>query len=321
MAKQGQAVRGIATAVVSEAPLTIAARISRNRRLALLVIALPGILHFLMFRYVPLLGNVIAFQNYDIFAGILRSRWVGFKHFISMFTYVEFYNIMRNTIMISLMQVVLGFPAPLILALLLNELLRMSFKRPVQTIVYLPHFLSWVIVGGIFINLLKSGGLVNQFITSAGLEPVSFVTEPAWFRWVLVGVGIWRDVGWGMIIYLAALSGIDPNLYEAAVVDGAGRWRQMWFITLPSLMPAIVVLFLLRIGHMLDSNIEQVLIFLNPLVRDVGEVIDTYVYRVGLLSAQFSYTTAISIFKSLVGIMLILGVNNLSKRMTGESIY
>lgn len=299
----------------------LAQRIASDRGLALLIIALPGMLHFVLFRYVPLLGNIIAFQDYDIFAGVLGSRWAGLRHFANMFTYPEFYRILRNTVVISLMQVVLGFPAPIVLALLLNEIRKTSFKRTVQTVLYLPHFLSWVIIGGIFINLLKLSGIVNSLIESLGMQPVSFVTEPSWFRWVLVGVGIWRGVGWGMIIYLAALAGINPNLYEAALVDGAGRWRQMWHITLPSLMPAIVVLFLLRIGNLLDSNIEQVLIFLNPLVRDVGEVIDTYVYRVGLLSAQFSYTTAIGIFKAIVGIMLITGLNNLSKRITGESIY
>ena len=296
-------------------------QIGSNRQLALLIIALPGIAHFLIFRYLPLLGNIIAFQDYDIFAGIGGSRWVGFKHFVNMFTYREFYNILRNTVLISLMQIVLGFPAPIILALLLNEIRRIGFKRPVQTLLYLPHFLSWVIVGGIFINLLKLSGIVNQLIEAVGLQPTSFITEPAWFRLVLVGVGIWREVGWGMILYLAALAGINPNLYEAAFVDGAGRWKQMWYVTLPGLLPAIVVLFLLRIGRMLDANVEQVLIFLNPLVRDVGEVIDTYVYRVGLLSAQFSFTTAIGIFKAIIGITLITGLNSLSKRVTGESIY
>ena len=305
----------------AQARVSLVQRIGSNRRLALFILMLPGVLHFLLFRYVPLLGNVIAFQNYDIFAGILGSKWVGVKHFASMFSYVEFYHIIRNTLLISFMSLTFGFPAPLCLALLLNEIPTMRVKRPVQTVLYLPHFLSWVIVGGIFINLLKINGIVNQLIAALGLTPVGFVTEPAWFRWVLVGVGIWREVGWGMIIYLAALAGVDPNLYEAAVVDGANRWRQVWHITLPSLRPAIVVLFLLRIGHLLDSNVEQVLIFLNPLVRDVGEVVDTYVYRVGLLSAQFSYTTAVGIFKSVVGIALIVGLNNLSKRLTGESIY
>ncbi len=296
-------------------------RVISNRKMALFLIALPGILHFIIFRYIPLFGNIIAFQDFDIFKGVFGSPWVGFEHFIYMFSYPEFYSLLRNTLVISLMQIILGFPAPIILALLLNEIKTMSFKRTAQTLLYFPHFLSWVIAGGIFINILSLNGIVNSIIEALGFSPIDFITESGWFRYILVGTGIWKGVGWGMIIYLAALAGINPSLYEAAVVDGANRWQRMWHITIPSLIPAIVVLFLLRIGHMLDTNVEQVLIFLNPLVRDVGEVIGTYVYRVGLLSAQFSYSTAIGIFKALVGLILVVSLNSLSKRLTGESIY
>lgn len=285
------------------------------------LIALPGILHFIVFKYVPMLGNVIAFQDYSIFSGIADSPWVGFQHFANMFTYAEFYHILTNTLLISLYSILFGFPAPLVLALLLNEIRRAWFKRSVQTLLYLPHFLSWVIVGSLFINLLSIDGFLNTILSWLGLPGKDYLTQPEYFRSILVSIGIWKEMGWGMIIYLAALSGINPNLYEAAMVDGAGRFRQMWSITLPSLLPAIVVLFLLRVGHVLDSNVEQVLILLNPLVRDVGEVIDTYVYRVGLLGAQFSLTTAIGIFKSLVGLLLVVGLNALSRKTTGESIY
>lgn len=292
-----------------------------NDSLMLWLIAIPGILHFVVFKYVPMLGNVIAFQDYSIFSGIWDSPWVGFRHFANMFTYEEFYRILSNTLLISLYSIVFGFPAPLVLALLLNEIGKSWFKRPVQTLLYLPHFLSWVIVGSLFINLLSMDGFLNTVLGWFGLPAKDYLTQPEYFRSILVGIGIWKEMGWGMIIYLAALSGINPHLYEAAMVDGAGRFRQMWSITLPSLMPAIVVLFLLRVGHVLDSNVEQVLIMLNPLVRDVGEVIDTYVYRVGLLGAQFSLTTAIGIFKSLVGLVLVVGLNALSRKTTGESIY
>lgn len=289
--------------------------------LLLWLIALPGILHFVIFRYVPMFGNVIAFQDYSIFSGIADSPWVGFKHFADMFTYAEFYQILRNTLLLSLYSIIFGFPAPLILALLLNEIGKTWFKKWVQTLLYLPHFLSWVIVGSIFINLLSLDGFLNTIFARFGWQPVDYLTKPEYFRGMIVSVGIWKEMGWGMIIYLAALSGINPSLYEAAMVDGAGRFRQMWSITLPSLMPAIIVLFLLRVGHVLDSNVEQVLIMLNPLVRGVGEVIDTYVYRVGLLGAQFSLTTAIGIFKSLVGLLMVVGLNTLSRKTTGESIY
>ncbi|SHE12058.1 sn-glycerol-3-phosphate transport system permease protein ugpA [Chlamydia abortus] len=293
----------------------------KGDRIALLIIALPGILHFLIFKYIPLAGNWIAFQDYNLFKGFAGSDFVGLKHFIAMFTYDEFFNILHNTILLSFYSIIFGFPAPLLLALLLNEVRTMWFKRPVQTLLYLPHFLSWVIVGGIFINLLDHGGIVNQWLERLGAGRVDFLGNPQYFRPLIITISIWKEIGWGTIIYLAALSGINPNLYEAAMVDGAGRWRQMWNITLPSLLPAIIILFLLRVGSVLEANVEQVLIFLNPLNREVGEVIDTYVYRVGLLSAQFSFSTAIGLFQSVIGLSLVMFLNQLSRRTTGESIY
>jgi putative aldouronate transport system permease protein len=301
---------------------TLVHRIASNAKLCVFIIALPGILHFLVFKYYPLFGNVIAFQNYNLFLGIWNSPWAGLDHFVQMFSYGEFLKILRNTLILSLYQLIFGFPAPLILALLLNEIKNMWFKRINQSLLYLPHFLSWIIVGGMFIKLLSPEGIVGSILeTLFGLKVPNIMTEPGYFRTLLVSVGIWKGIGWGTIIYLAALAGINPNLYEAAVVDGANRWKQMWYITIPSIMPAIVILFLLNVSDFLDQNVEQVLVFLNPLVRDVGEVIDTYVYRVGLVGAQFSYTTAIGIFKSVVGLVLVISLNQLSKKTTGESIY
>ncbi|GIP40705.1 protein lplB [Paenibacillus sp. J31TS4] len=296
-------------------------KLSQRDAALLLLLALPGILHFLVFRYIPLGGNVIAFQKYNLFKGFLESPWVGLDNFRQMFAYREFYQILRNTLLLSLYSILFGFPAPLVLALMLNEMRRMWLKRSVQTLLYLPHFLSWVIVGGIFVNMLTTEGFLNTVFGWFGIDRKDYMTDPAYFRTILVSTGIWKEVGWGTILYLAALAGINPNLYEAAMVDGAGRWRQMWSITLPSLLPAIVVLFLLRVGNVLDANVEQVLVFQNPLVREVGEVIDTYVYRIGLLGAQFSLTTAIGMFKSGIGLVLIVGLNAFSKRTTGESIY
>lgn len=285
------------------------------------LMALPGVLYFIIFKYIPMAGNVIAFQDYSIFIGIFNSPWVGFKHFYNMFTYYEFYQILRNNVLLNFYNILYGFPAPLILALMLNEVRQIKVKRSVQTLVYLPHFLSWVIVGGIFINLLEIDGFANRIVTWFGYAPIDFVTQSGYFRTIIITSSIWKEMGFGTILYLAALSAINPDLYEAAMVDGAGRWRRMWYITLPSLTPTIVVLMLLTISHVLETNIEQILVFLNPLVRDTGEVIDTYVYRVGLLSAQFSFTTAIGIFKSIVGLALVVGVNYFSRRTTGESIY
>lgn len=289
--------------------------------IVLLLLALPALAHFLIFKYIPLAGNVIAFQDYNIFAGVFESKWVGFKHFQFMFQYAEFKTVLKNSLKFGLYSILFGFPAPLLLAMLLNEIRKSWFKRMTQTLVYLPHFLSWVIVGGIFTELLANEGVINRALGMFGMEPVSFLTEPRYFMGMVVGLGIWKEVGWSMIIYLAALSGINPNLYEAAMVDGAGRFKQAWHITLPSIMPAIIVLLLLRIGHVLDANVEQILFFLNPLNREAGEVFDTYVYRVGLMGSQYSYTTAIGLFKAFVGIILVVGLNTLSRKTTGESIY
>lgn len=296
-------------------------RIISNKRVSLSLLALPGIVHLILFSYIPLSGNIIAFQDYNLFLGIWDSKWVGFTHFVNMFSYEEFFQIVRNTLLLSFYSILFGFPAPLILALMLNEMRMMWLKRPVQTMLYLPHFLSWVIVAGIFLDLLHVDGIANKFLSVFGVGPIDFVTNPAYFRGMIVSIGIWKEVGWGMIIYLAALTAINPSLYEAAMVDGAGRWRRMWNISIPAILPAIVVLLLLRIGQVFDTNVEQVLVFLNPLVRDVGEIIDTYIYRVGLLNGQFSYTTAFGLFKSVVGFTMIVVMNQLSRKLTGESIY
>ncbi|UKS25870.1 ABC transporter permease subunit [Paenibacillus sp. HWE-109] len=289
---------------------------------ALYLISLPGILYFIIFKYVPLLGSVIAFQDYNIFDGFTGSKWVGFEHFARMFAHYDFLKILKNTMLIGIYDLVLAFPAPIVLALLLNELRVVLYKRILQTVVYMPHFLSWVIVSGIAIGILSpSTGAVNHFITLLGFDPVYFLGEESWIRTVLITSGIWRDSGYGTIIYLAALAGINPDLYEASEVDGANRWRQTISITLPSLLPTIMILFLLHIGKFLDFGFERVYVFLNPLNKENGEILDTYIYTAGLLNQQFSYTTAIGLFKALVGVMLIVIGNVMSKKTTGESLY
>ncbi|WP_246313569.1 ABC transporter permease [Paenibacillus foliorum] len=283
---------------------------------------LPGLIYFILFKYIPLTGVIIAFQDYNVFNGIFGSKLVGLKHFYNLFTYPEFLRVLKNTLLISIYQIVLGFPAPIALAMLMNEVRRMFFKRTVQTILYLPHFLSWVIVGGLVINFLSpSSGMVNDILRWMGKEPVFFMQEPGYFRSIVVISAIWKEVGWGTIIYLAALAGINPELYEAAEVDGAGKLKQAFSITLPSLLPTIMVLLLLRVGNVLDLGFEQIYMLLNPLVTETGEIIDTYIYRIGLLGGQYSYTTAIGLFKSLVGVILVVGANQLSKKTTGNSIY
>lgn len=283
---------------------------------------LPGLAFFIIFKYIPLTGSIIAFQDYNVFKGVFGSPFVGFKHFDNLFTYPEFSRVLTNTLLISLYKLAFGFPAPIILALLLNEVRKMLFKRFTQTVLYLPHFISWVIVGGLVINFLSPTiGLFNDFLRWLGMEPIFFMQESEYFRSIVVISGIWKEAGWGTILYLAALAGINPDLYESAEVDGAGKLRQAFSITLPCLIPTIMVLLLLQIGSVMDVGFEQIYILLNPLLWETGEVFDTYIYRVGLLGNQYSYTTAIGIFKSVVGFTLLVGANQLSKRMTGNSIY
>lgn len=283
---------------------------------------LPGMLYFVIFKYVPLLGSVIAFQDYNIFKGFLKSDWVGFMWFEQFFTYPQFSRLLWNTLWISFYQLVFAFPAPIILALLLNELRGDLYKRTVQTILYLPHFLSWVIIGGLGYMLMSPQiGLINQWITSFGYEPIFFLQEPGYFRAIIVTSGVWKEMGWSAIIFLAALSGISPSLYEAAKIDGAGRWKQFVHITLPGILPTIMLLLLLRIGHMLDLGFEQIFVFLNPITFETGDVLDTYTYREGIVNGQYSLTTAIGIFKSVVGFVLLVVANKTSKATTGEGIF
>ncbi len=293
-----------------------------NKYKALYFISIPGILYFLLFKYVPLFGSVMAFQDYNIFKGYLGSPWVGLEHFQKMFQYTDFLRILKNTLLLAFYSLAISFPVPIILALLLNEIRKVLFKRVLQTVFYMPHFLSWVVIGGIAIEILSPrSGIVNNIITSMGFEPIYFMGEESYIRTILVSSGVWKDAGWGTIIYLAALTSINPELYEASEIDGAGRWKQTLSITLPALMPTITILFLLQIGHFMDFGFERVSIFLNTLNSGKGEILDTYIYTVGLLDRQYSYTTAIGLFKSVVGLVLIMTGNTLSKKMTGEGLY
>lgn len=288
----------------------------------LYLIMFPGVLYFIVFKYFPMWGVLIAFKDYSIFAGFGESAWVGLKHFKSMLEDAQFYQVFRNTVIISLYKLVWGFPGPIILALLLNEIRSMFYKRSIQTLAYLPHFLSWVILGGILTNLLSpTSGAVNEVLGWFGLEPIFFLADPQWFRAVLVISDIWKEVGWGAIIYLAALAGIDSQLYEAAVMDGANKWKQLWHITIPSIMGTIIVLFLLRLGHVLDVGFEQIFVLYNSLVYEVSDVIETYVYRIGLGQSQFSYSTAVGLFKSVISLILVIAVNKAVKKMGQEGIY
>nr|WP_256758262.1 ABC transporter permease subunit [Cohnella sp. WQ 127256] len=286
------------------------------------MLLVPGLLFLVIFKYVPMYGIIIAFQDFNIFDGIMGSAWVGMENFIKLTHSDEFRQVFRNTLLISVYKIVLLFPLPILIALLLNEARRMWFKRTVQTIIYLPHFLSWVIISGLFVNILAtSGGIVNQIITSLGGEPISFLLSNDWFRSVLVFTAGWKETGWNAIIFIAAIAGIDQDQYESAAMDGASRLQQMWYITIPGIMTTIVLIFILRIGGLLDAGTEQILTMYNPVVYETSDVIGTYVYRIGLGKMDYSFSTAVGLFNSVIGFILVISGNKLSKRYTGRSIW
>lgn len=296
------------------------AGLRRDRYLYLL--ALPGILYFIIFKYVPMWGIVIAFQDYSPYQGVMNSPWVGFEHFIRFFANPDFLMLFRNTMAINLLNLIFFFPLPILLAVLLNEIRVSSYKKIVQSIIYLPHFLSWVIIVGITFLLLSTGdGVINKLLVSFGWEKIDFLTESHYFWGLLTVQSIWKDAGWGTIIFLAAIAGVDPQLYEAAKMDGASRIRQIWHVTLPAIRPVIVILLILRIGHMMDVGFEQVFLMMNGAVSEVADVFDTYVYRLGIKQGQFSFSTAVGLFKSIVGLLLVIGANRLAKKFGEEGVY
>jgi putative aldouronate transport system permease protein len=292
-----------------------------NYRYAYLLV-IPGFLYFLLFRVAPMWGLLIAFKDYSPFAGLWKSEWVGFKHFAEFFSNEYFYMMLRNTLVISFMNLIFFFPAPILLALLLNEIRLEKFKRLNQTIVYMPHFLSWVVITGITYFMLSSDvGLLNKVIVSGGGESISFLSNPDLFWWVLLSQNIWKEIGWGTIIFLAAITQIDPSQYEAATIDGASRMQKICKITIPSIMPTIIVLFILRLGHVMDVGFEQVLLMGNPFVRDVAEVFDTYSYNQGINQGNFSTAITVGVFKSMVGMVMVLISDRIVKRMGYNGIY
>lgn len=294
--------------------------LKKNRYLYLL--ALPGILYFLIFKYLPMWGLVLSFQNYSPFLGVFNSPWVGWDHFQRLFSNPDFPILFRNTLAISFLNLIFFFPLPIIISLLLNELRSEIYKRFIQTVIYLPHFLSWVIIFSLtFLMLSQSDGLVNKLLDYLGRDKYPFLTNPNIFWFLLTAQSIWKEVGWGTIIFLAAIAGVDPQLYEAARIDGANRFRQMWHVTLPAIRTVIVILLILRLGDILEVGFEQVFLMYNGAVANVAEVFDTYVYRVGIQQGQFSYSTAVGLFKSLVGLVLVVFANKLAKKFGEEGVY
>ena len=284
---------------------------------ALLLLFLPTIVFFLIFHYGPMAGLLVAFKDYVMAEGIIGSKWVGFGNFERLFFSGDFWKVIRNTLVISFLRMTFGFAAPIILALLLNELRLLLLKQTVQTFSYLPHFFSWVILGGIFLMLLSGNGPINSFVRACGGSTVPFLTNGPWFIAVIIITGIWQGAGYGAIIYLAALSGINPDLYEAAEVDGANRWQQTLHITLPSLVPTIITLFILGIGNILSAGFDQIYNMYNPMVLEVADIVDTFVLRQLMESLDFSIGTAAGMFKAVVGITLIIITNYTARKMSG----
>lgn len=292
-----------------------------RRHKALYWMTLPGMLYFILFKYVPLLGSVIAFQDYQIFKGLLKSPWVGLENFVYIFQYPDFYRILGNTVKIGFAQILYGFPAPILLALLLNEVGNRKLKRCMQTVLYLPHFLSWAIIGSILFDLLSLNGVVNSVRTAFGMDPILYMQKADCFVPIVILSSIWKEMGWSAIVYLAAIAGISPELYEAAVVEGASRLKQALYITFPLLLPTITVMFLLRVGNFLNLGFEQIYVLMTPMTQSVGDILDTYVYQYGVLEGKYSMTTAIGLFKSIFGLVLMVLCNSLSKYATGRGVY
>ncbi|MEZ3159019.1 ABC transporter permease subunit [Microbacterium sp. BWT-B31] len=301
------------------AALTWRTALKRDWRLYTLLI-LP-VAFLVIFRYIPMAGNIIAFRRYRPGGNIFGDEWVGLRYFEMFIQDPTFWRVFFNTLILGALCLILIFPLPIILALMLNELRSAKFKRVAQSISYLPHFMSVVIVAGMVLQLVSSRGAVNQIIEGLGGEPLEFMQQPEWFRPIFVGSEIWQTVGWGTILYLAALTTIDPQLYEAARIDGANRWQQTWHVTLPGIAPTIIVLLILNIGTFMSVSFEKVLLLYNPLIYSTADIIATYLYRVGIGSGSFSYATAIGLFEALIGLTLVLSANAISRRVTGSSLW
>ncbi len=289
---------------------------------ALYLMAIPVIAFYLIFHYKPMYGALIAFQDYSPGAGISGSEWVGFKHFIDFVQSADFFKLLRNTLTVSLCGLIFGFPAPIIFALLVNEIRQNKFKRVVQTFSYLPHFISLVVICGMVKEFVSRTGVITVFISAiTGMPPTDLLSNSNWYIPIYIMSNIWQGMGWDAIIYLAALSAVDASLYEAASIDGAGKWKQLINVTLPTIVPTIIIMFIMRVGHLMSVGHEKTLLLYNPLTYDRADIISTYIYRLAFEGQQWSYTTAIGLFNSVINFTLVLVVNRISRKVSETSLW
>ncbi|WP_336058172.1 ABC transporter permease [Nitratireductor sp. CH_MIT9313-5] len=293
-----------------------------RREWQIYLMLLPVLIWFVVFLYKPMYGLQIAFKDYSIFRGVAGSPWIGFEHFQTLFGNDQFLRAIKNTFIISSLSLLVGFPVPIILALMFNEIRNERYKRTAQTIVYLPHFISLVIIAGIVISVFSpSTGVINLALQKLGFEPIYFLTRPEWFRPIFIGTGIWQEAGFQSIVYLAAIAGVNPSLYESAVVDGASRWQMMWKITLPSILPTIIIMLIIRIGNLLEVGFELIILLYQPATYQTGDVINSFIYRQGLQGAQYDLAAAAGLFNAVVAFILVMAANTISRRVSKTSLW
>ena len=316
---KNKTVSSTATVKKSSCGRRIANELVRNRYLYLM--SIPVIAFYILFLYLPMFGLVIAFKNYSIGGGFLAGKWVGLKYFKEYFTSIYFARTLGNTLIISILDIVCGFPVPIIFALLLNELRGNKLKRLAQTASYLPHFISMVVICGMISDFFGMNGLMTKLFILLGGENISYIGTAKYFRGIFVGTNIWQGFGWSSIIYLAALTGVDAQLYEAASIDGAGRWKQLWHVTLPGILNTVIIMLIMRLGHVLSVGYEKVMLLYSTPTYEVADVISSYTYRMGIQSNRYSYSTAVGLFQSVVNVIILLISNYISKKYSETSLF
>ncbi|TLS52527.1 sugar ABC transporter permease [Paenibacillus antri] len=289
----------------------------------LYLMLLPVVVYFLLFEYKPMYGALIAFKNFNPYQGVWESPWVGFKHFLHFFESHYFVRLLRNTLLLSVYSLIVIFPASIAFALLLNELRLKRLKSVVQTLSYLPHFISLIVIAGMIVDFTQPDGIINRVLLAVGFisEPISFLILPEWFRTIYIGSGLWQSVGWNSIIFLAALAGINPSLYEAAVIDGANRWKQLVHVTLPGIVPTILILLILNIGSLMNVGWDKIILLYNAATYETADVISTFVYRRGIINADYSFSAAVGLFNSAINFALLLLANRISRKTTENSLW